>query len=819
MSKSYPSFTPNNDLIYKVGSFSHIVPPFLPDTAMIRPFGEYGMATYGVYTKISGGYWLNVNSEIGDNRYDIGADIAYLVTQELKLLPHIKKVVIAIHWYTSNDDGNVAVNNIVPAIGPEVQAWNWKNAPPAEYIVYPWTRANAYYLRNTHQLWPTPDDNALINGIQYLQSMGYEVGICPMATLMSSQYYFANGGEWEIDRINKTWKVADQTKFTSYLNAYQTFYHHYIDLMAQYNIRPWIMYLGYAMRDITGCGVQPFLIQFVKLIHDLSEYCKSKLPHTLTTYAADLDEYYYPYLVRGTFNSLDPLWTCPAIDLVGINWFAPLCINDTEDLVTLQKGVFQGEGYNFYLPNLSWRSGLSDRLISNTTRNFKTGLAQSPINPRVNGMKDLQEWLTFLHFYPAIPGVLAGCTPLPNLFPGNPRLCSHIYGTGKIQTDIPALTPTVGGLAPPINDLENTWVLVQRHSYMSLNFPDQVDDPNSIFNFEFNFEIDPVLTNLSGNYRLTDSSYGLKIDSINGTITLWLPKITGAFLQVPLFYAAKGIITLVYTPTSVKISVDHAYDLTVTTNLVTAFKLPYRGDNMWIGNPQKPADGKLPSGYGVWQGKVKYLSIVIGETADNQSGGRFYFDDAYCGIRTAWTPSLKPWMATSFGYSSVRGSAVDPQTRVQVILSPYPTRVPNWFEEYDQVKYGIFHGNWKVWDIQGPYGSDFAIDDIYQAIVMYAASLALIEADAKHQVAWFFDTRSPAAYLALNAPRNIQIFNDGLNCAINSMLNGKAAVRSGGSTLVFGAAETVSEDLGLSIVPGPLPYEKVIVVEQGVPQV
>jgi len=346
-----------------------------------------------------------------------------------------------------------------------------------------------------------------------------------------------------------------------------------------------------------------------------------------------------------------------------------------------------------------------------------------------------------------------------------------------------------------------------------------VDDPNSVFDFEFIFEIDSTLTDLSGNYRLTDSSYGLKIDSLNGTITLWLPKLTGALLQVPLFSAPKGDIALVITPTSVKISVDGAYDMTITAEKGTAFKMPYRGDSMWIGNPQKPADGTLPSGYGVWQGKVNYLSIVIGETEDNQSGGRYHFDDAYCGIRTAWTPSLKPWMATSFGYSSVRGSAVDPQTRVQMILSPFTTRVPPWYEEYESVKFGIFYGNWKVWDIQGPYGSTFAIDDVYQAIVMYAASLSIIEAGAKHQVAWFFDTRSPAAYLALNAPKNVQIFNDGLNAPINSMLNGKAAVRDGNNSLILEELETVSEDLGLSIVPGPLPYQKAIVVEEGVPQV
>lgn len=810
---AYPTFGPKNELGYKVGNSAVFVPPWLADTVMIRPFGEYGSWTGGVYTRLNGGYWYNAQSGISDGTGN--ADIVNLVNNDLRSLPGVKKIVLAVHWYTSYDQNFPGSNNVVPAIGPEVQAWNWINAPPGEYSVYPWTRANAYYLLPTHQVWPTLDDSALINGIQYLQNSGYQVGLCPIVSLISRQYYYAGGGEWAIDRSLKVWHSSDQANFTNYLNAYTYMYEHYISLLYQHNITPWIMYLGYGMRDITGCAVPAFVNQFVQAIQALSQYSKAYLPHTLTTYAADLDEYYYSYEVRNNQNNLDPLWTCPTLDYVGINWMPPLVLNDTEDNKTLEKGILQGEGNTFYLPNSPWRDTYTDRRISNTTRNFKTGLGQTQINPLVSGVKNIIDWLSFYHYYPASSGVLAGCTPLVNLFPGDARLCTHIHGTGPVGS-LQSLTPSVGGLAP-IPDLKATWLQVQRHSYIYLTFPSSIPD-NSVFNFQFTFAIDPTLTALSGNYRLFATTFGMYLDSIAGTITLGLQTIAGSYVIEPLFSATSGSISsisLVYTAASVQISVDGAFDFTVKAAVNHSFKMPAVSAFMWLGNyPNFPA---LAPGYGIWQGKIYFLSMIMGQLGGNQSGGQYFFDDTYCGIRTAWTPNLKPWMATAFGYGSVHGSAVDPQMRVQTFISPFTSAVPVWYEDYQGLSTATFRNSLRVWDIGGPYGSDYAIDDVYQAIVMNAAALGIIEAGAVHQVAWFFDTRNGGAYKAL-MPNGQQIFNDAYDYEINTALNGKAAVRDGGSALIYTLATTVSEDLGLSIVPGDLPYQKVILEEANVPQ-
>lgn len=815
MSNGYPNFTPSNEVGYAIGSYAEFVPPFLADTVMIRPFGEYGIATYGVNTKDHGGYWVNCQSAQTDPAAPFSSDITYLVNYELAAVPNVKRVIIALHWYTSLDAGNVAYSQIVPAIGTEVQDWNWNNAPPAEYLVYPWTRANAYYLKVTHQLWPTLDDNALINGIRYLQSAGYEVGLCPIATLMSQNYYFAGGGEWEVDRSMLQWTLGNQAAFTKYLAQYDYFYRHYIDLCVKNNLRPWIIYLGYGMRDITGCGVQPFMVQFVNELRALAKYSKQQLPNTLVTYAADLDEYSYSYLVRQNNGHLDPLWTCEYLDYVGINWFAPLTINDTEDNNSLIQGVCQGEANNFYLPNFTWRASTTDRLISTTTRNFKTGLAQVVINPLVSGVKSIADWLAFYHYYPAINGVLAGVSPLANMFPTDSRLCTHIHGTGPVGS-IKVLTPAVGGIAPIPEPLQSTWLTIGLHSYAYLNMPPSIPD-ETVFNFEFNFAISSGI-DITGNYRLF-SSPNLCIDSINGTITLLFTTLRGSIIEMPLFYDTKGDILLVWTPTAIRILVNGAYDLTAPVPVNDDFRMPQPQDYVWMGNPKAGNIGyPLPKGYGVWQGSIYYLSLVLGATTETLSGGQYFFDDAYCGIRTAWTPNQKSWMATSFGYGSVHGSAVDPQSRAQVILAGGGAVIPNWYEEFVSLTAVTFRNGFVAWNIQGPYGSTFDIDDVYQAIVMNAAAIGLIDAGAIHQVAWYFDTRNNSAYKALLPDNRRQMFNDAYDYEINSSLNGKAGVQYGGTNAIYVPFSTPSEDLGLSIVPGPLPYEKMIPVQTNVPQ-
>jgi hypothetical protein len=819
---SYPTFKPNGDISYKIGSFAKYVPPFLADAVMIQPANEYGMNLQGFVTQYGGSsaYWINALSSISDPAMGGGmVDLQYLQSHDLAVIPHVKRVVIAVRWYTALETLGGWEVAIGPAIGPEVQSWNWyPTTVPPEYRVANFTRANSYWLLGTHQVWPTPDDQALVEGVRWLQAMGYEVGICPIATMVSRQVYWANGGEWEVDRWAKQWMASQMPQYLAY---YDLFVRHYIDLMANNNIRPWIMYLGYAMRDLTWHANPSVVNQFIMKIHDLADHCKAVLPNTLTTYAADMDEYYYPYLIRQSNCYLDSLWTIPSIDLVGVNWFAPLVTDDNDDNPTLEKGVIHGEADSFYLPGVGWRGiQLGDRMISNTTRNFKTGIAQTPINPGLQGIKNIIDWARFYHYYPAVSTNLAGATPLPGIPTGDPRMCSAISGLGPVQSLI-AYSPTIGGIAPA-PALKDTWLLFQLHSYAYLSMPASIPDP-SVFNFELIFELNDTLTDLTKNYRLLETSFGLKIDSIDGTILLWFLQTDGSYLQYPLFSSKEGQINLVYKKDSIQILVDGAYDLTVTPHPGAFFQMPGPLDKVWMGNPQNtnlPQNTQstlmIPGTYGVWQGKFYFLSFTFG-TGASMSGSQYFFDDSYSGVRTAWDPGMKGWMATSFGYGSIRGSAADPVIRPQTVTYPGGSAVPAWYADDQDVTNTVFRGNLKVWNVIGPYGSTFDPDDTYQAVVLNAASRGLIEADAVHQVAWYLDTRSGGAFQAKTA-NGVQIFNDALDYDINSALNGKAAVRYGGSNTLDDPLPTIDNMLGLSVLPGPEPPIRAILVEPGVPQ-
>jgi hypothetical protein len=799
------------DFSYQVGSYKVFVPQFLPDTVVIRPYGEYGMATGGYWTGASfagGSYGVNTQSYQTDPASSSMSDLVYLVQNDLKQLPTVKRVLIAIYWYTANDSGSGWLYQVGPAIGPEVQSWNWSNAPPI-WQVGSWTRSNAYWLKNNHQVWPTPEDTTLIQGIQYLQSQGYEVGLLPINALLTQNYYYQNGGEWEIDRNNKSW--ASTAQLTFYLNNYTAFIKHYIDLCVANNIRPWLFSIGSGMRDLTAINRTVFP-QVIAAFQWLIRYAKQQLSNSLVTYFADLDEYYYPYLIAYYPNNLDPLWTTAELDLVGVNWFAPLALDNSENTTQLVLNTLRGEAYSFYLENFQWRgSPYTDRLIYNTTNNFKTGLAQASINPRINGVKDIEEWLDFNHYYPRIPGRLAGCTPPIAICPGDPKVCTHIIGNALILSDLGTLNPDNGGIAL-IPDIHSNYVEFDTEAYCYFSAPASIPD-NSQLEFEIDFALNALTSSTSQNYRVFNSAFGLNVDVIEGTITLQLPQSNGTTLSVSLFTLWHGAIELVYTPTSVSIKVNWAQDQNVTPASGTTFVMPSVNQTAWMGNP--PAPYVQPTGYSTWNGRIYWLKFLLGQ-GDNLSGGEFYFEDSYNGIRTAWQPNMKNWL-TITGYSSIAGSAADPFTRPETIQYNGAANIPTSYEDFQNANAAVFWNNYHLWNIQGPYGSDFAIDEVYQAIALYCATLGLEPAGPQYIAAWFFDTRSPTARLAIMPSLKWQIYNDAYDGEIDCSLNGKAAVRSGGISLQYTPKKTVDEMLGLSIEPGPLPPVRSILVEPGVP--
>lgn len=798
------------DFSYKTGAVQAFVPQFLPDTVVIRPYGEYGLYAGGMYTTLGGGYWVNANSFATDPNSGPMADIVYLVQNDLALLPNVKRVLIAVYWYTSLDYGNSSWGIVAgPAIGPEVQAWSWQGTAPPMWQAGPWTRSGAYWLSGNHKVWPTPADAALIEGIQYLESQGYQVGILPINALMSRNIYIANGGEAEVDRSILNWT---QPSLTTFLGYYTQFIQHYIDLCAANNLRPWLFSIGSGMRDLQKVDKTTMHPQVIETFRYLLRYSKSKLPNTLTTYFADIDEYYYLYEVVYNPGYLDPLWTMPELDMIGVNWFAPLALDDSEDIATLTTNVFRGEGYSFYVPNIPWRSTQiqPDRVISVTTNTFRTGVGQGALNPRTNGCKNIEDWLVFNHYTPHIPGSLAGVTPPAATCSLDTKVSSAIQGTGHVLSDQTPFDPASGGIAPS-PAINECYLQIATSDYCNFSTPASIPD-DTLLTFAFDFALNVLQSDPTQSYRLFNAQMGLKIDVIEQVVTLQLPIGNHNYVTVPLFTFWSGRIDLNYTSSSVDVYVNNAFDQTVTPPSGQSFVLPIVKQLVWIGN-QLP----LPAGYSPWSGRVYYLKFLIG-TGGNVSGGEFYFEDAYNGTRTAWkSPSPKPWMAIT-GYGSLHGTGADPFTRPEIIQWSGAASIVPSYEDAANLNAAVFWNNWHAVNIRGPYGSNFDIDEVYQANLLYCATRGLEPGGPEHIAAWFFDTRSPTAHLAKMPGTHWQIYGDAYDGEIDSSLNGKAAVRGSGVRLHYTPEITVDQMLGLSVQPGALPPVRSIITETGVPQ-
>src|SRR5262249_1428874 len=162
----------------------------------------------------------------------------------------------------------------------------------------------------------------------------------------------------------------------------------------------------------------------------------------------------------------------------------------------------RSEGYSYWLPSVPWRSTqqLPDRVITATTNTFKTGIAQTTITPRANGCKAIEDWLVFNHYYPAKPGILAGCTPPNGICPTDPRVCTAIQGSATVVSDETPVAPASGGIAPGIT-LHQAYLLVNPDSVCTFGMPSSIPD-NSTFSFSIDFALNALTSDSTKAYHL-----------------------------------------------------------------------------------------------------------------------------------------------------------------------------------------------------------------------------------------------------------------------------------------------------------------------------
>jgi hypothetical protein len=163
--------------------------------------------------------------------------------------------------------------------------------------------------------------------------------------------------------------------------------------------------IGSELRGLTtvraAAGSYPFVAALVQLATDVRTVLGSS---TRITYAADWSEYFGHQPADGsgdvTFH-LDPLWSSPAIDAIGIDVYWPLAdwrggddhldaaagVPSTYDLAYLKSGLTGGEGFDWHYASDADRIG-----------QVRTPITDGHGKPWVFRYKDLRAWWENAHY-------------------------------------------------------------------------------------------------------------------------------------------------------------------------------------------------------------------------------------------------------------------------------------------------------------------------------------------------------------------------------------------------------------------------------------
>lgn len=255
-----------------------------------------------------------------------------VLDQLLVDFPNLKKVGIICSWFINGTDISSAV------IKPGTE--NAQNS--SEWAVGDYTRENAHQItlcetdgEKIVNFGGTVSDAKLLAYIDKLHDLGIEVAFYPLIM---------------VDDAAKTWRgyitgsPADVKKF--YKEQYKPFIKHYAELLKD---RVKIFYIGSELEGLTSIKDEQNQFPFVDKLISLAQKVKNAVPKSEVSYAANWTEY---HSCHGGFRPLDNLWSHPAIDFVGIDYYMPLTEVQDKDLhnvETIKKGFDSGEGKDFYI--------------------------------------------------------------------------------------------------------------------------------------------------------------------------------------------------------------------------------------------------------------------------------------------------------------------------------------------------------------------------------------------------------------------------------------------------------------------------------------
>lgn len=358
---------------------------------------------------VQGGQITKLNLNNLSNKADVLVSLDNLKAT----LPNVEWVSVVLNWFANSIDPGVC--SIRPA-----SEFNSQGARvyPADWTVAGYNRNNAHQILHFGDGSPTfggtPSDISILHLCQELKARGYKVMLYPMLQVDTITPF---SKPWR-GRMTPSSAAAANSFFTRSL-GYNAFINWYANLqIGGVYLKNYLdaFIIGSEMVGLTtymsSPGVFPAVTQFKALAASVKTAVGTGVK---VIYGGDWSEYHS----TGGWYNLDPLWSDPNIDVVGIDCYFPLTDDVPQaqiDYAAIQNGWHSGEGWDYYYTDSTARTGKTN--YSGPTyawKNVKHWWNSSHTNPDASPtawtpkMKPI--WFTELGF-PSVDG----CTNQPNVF-------------------------------------------------------------------------------------------------------------------------------------------------------------------------------------------------------------------------------------------------------------------------------------------------------------------------------------------------------------------------------------------------------------------
>ncbi|MBL6854441.1 MAG: glycoside hydrolase TIM-barrel-like domain-containing protein, partial [Alphaproteobacteria bacterium] len=321
------------------------------------------------------------------------------------LAPNLQSVSLVVGWFGSD----LRADHCTIRPGVETAA---KETYPQTWSVGTYTRTSAHVVSQTEgrpNYGGTPGDASIREAIANLTARGLRVMFCPFVfmdiapgntltdpcTGAGTQPAFPWRGRITCNPAPGTTGSPDITsaaaaQIATFFTEYRAMILHYAQLCADAGGVDAFL-IGSELRGLTRVRDSAATYPAVAALKTLAADVRAILPHAKLGYAADWSEYSKHDLGGGKllFN-LDPLWSDPNIDFIGIDNYLPLADDrdaTTYDTATLAAAIRSGEDFDWYYASDADRA-------AGTRTPITDGLGK----PWVWRAKDLWSWWSNAHY-------------------------------------------------------------------------------------------------------------------------------------------------------------------------------------------------------------------------------------------------------------------------------------------------------------------------------------------------------------------------------------------------------------------------------------